>query len=58
MYLTVYKIESNVYTVVTRVAVMAMKLMISDAHVRSHQSIAEAHVTYATFETLHVIKQS
>lgn len=45
-------------TVVARVAVMAMKFMISDAHVRSHQSVAEAHVTHATFETLHVIEQS
>jgi hypothetical protein len=51
-------IELNICTVVTRVAVMAMKFMISDTHIRSHQAITKARMTHATFETFHMIKQS
>lgn len=35
---------------------MAVELMISNAHVRSHQSVAETHMAYATLEALHMIK--
>lgn len=45
-------------TIVTGVTVMAMKFMISDAHVRSHQSIAKTNVAYTTFKALHMIKQA
>lgn len=37
---------------------MAVKFVISYAHVRSHQSIAQSNVTDTAFEAFHVIKQS
>lgn len=52
------KIELNVCTVVAGVAVMAVEFVIPDAYVRSHQSVAETHVAYATLEALHMIEQS
>lgn len=45
-------------TIVTRVTIMAVKFVISDANVRSHETISELNVTDAAFETVDMVEET